>query len=615
MGFLPSVLSFSHLPNRPMRIPIPHHRKTVFALKCLLACHGLFLVGCKDAKEQAQEHLQQMGVAQNLESYIVAAGEGNATVADLLDQAGIHPSGVGQHGKTPLQVALEAKSNLAMPLVAKTQKELINHRDPQGKTAFFQAMALGLTTTALQLLERGADPDLTPENEPRPLLKIIERREERFAQEIIRRLPHGAPALHSALCRAAELNLPDLAQTLLEQGASPDLFLPSGATLLYDAYVSRKQRLFDLLIKHRAKFPEPGCNGMKNLLILASAAGDLPAVEAFLAAGATLSDSRPAGVSVRDLAPDLTHKPLLAKLLKTGLEAKSLVPRALDTGDIELLEMCFSHGYSPEERFAGDQALHLAAKSGKAKLVAYLLEKGAPLDTVGADEQSAFALALAVGSRESIQAFLAKGADPNAVFAGQGTEEFHRLLKNEYFSRWLKKDKGLTPLMLAGARGDTGLVEMLMAAGAKRSQNTQGWKRYPINFACETEHIAAAQLLLGRKPDSARDMKIIISLSNQRATVYKGDKAIRSTSISSGRSGFSTPKGRFVISDKQSHWMSTIYHCPMPYFMRLSCRDFGLHQGVVTGRPASHGCIRLPSGTARDFFSLMQIGDPVIVQN
>ena len=31
----------------------------------------------------------------------------------------------------------------------------------------------------------------------------------------------------------------------------------------------------------------------------------------------------------------------------------------------------------------------------------------------------------------------------------------------------------------------------------------------------------------------------------------------------------------------------------MPYFMRLSCGDFGMHEGDLPGYPASHGCIRL----------------------
>jgi len=51
----------------------------------------------------------------------------------------------------------------------------------------------------------------------------------------------------------------------------------------------------------------------------------------------------------------------------------------------------------------------------------------------------------------------------------------------------------------------------------------------------------------------------------------------------------------------------------MPYFMRLNCRDFGMHAGVVASYPASHGCIRLPSGVARRLFSEIPVGTVVMI--
>jgi lipoprotein-anchoring transpeptidase ErfK/SrfK len=49
----------------------------------------------------------------------------------------------------------------------------------------------------------------------------------------------------------------------------------------------------------------------------------------------------------------------------------------------------------------------------------------------------------------------------------------------------------------------------------------------------------------------------------------------------------------------------------MPWFMRLNCGAIGLHSGYVTGRPASHGCIRLPYEKAREFFQQLAVGDEV----
>jgi lipoprotein-anchoring transpeptidase ErfK/SrfK len=52
----------------------------------------------------------------------------------------------------------------------------------------------------------------------------------------------------------------------------------------------------------------------------------------------------------------------------------------------------------------------------------------------------------------------------------------------------------------------------------------------------------------------------------------------------------------------------------MPYFMRLSCLDFGMHEGVVPNHPASHGCIRLPGDVARRLFAEIPVGTVVTVK-
>jgi hypothetical protein len=69
-----------------------------------------------------------------------------------------------------------------------------------------------------------------------------------------------------------------------------------------------------------------------------------------------------------------------------------------------------------------------------------------------------------------------------------------------------------------------------------------------------------------------------------------------------------------VITDKDRYHVSTIYKVGMPYFMRLNCLDFGMHEGVVPNYPASHGCIRLPGDVARRFFSELPVGTLVSVK-
>jgi lipoprotein-anchoring transpeptidase ErfK/SrfK len=50
---------------------------------------------------------------------------------------------------------------------------------------------------------------------------------------------------------------------------------------------------------------------------------------------------------------------------------------------------------------------------------------------------------------------------------------------------------------------------------------------------------------------------------------------------------------------------------PMPFYMRLSGRPFGMHAGYLPGYPASHGCIRMPKDKAILFFKNVLVGTSV----
>ena len=135
-----------------------------------------------------------------------------------------------------------------------------------------------------------------------------------------------------------------------------------------------------------------------------------------------------------------------------------------------------------------------------------------------------------------------------------------------------------------------------------------------LEFAAEKGYLFVMRLLLGRHPDKEPQVVVTVNLSRQRAVLrVEGEKKLE-TSISTGRAGFATPEGRYVVTQKYREWMSTIYKQPMPYFMRLNCGNFGLHSGYVTGTPVSHGCIRLPDAVARKFFEIITAGDEVIIE-
>jgi hypothetical protein len=134
---------------------------------------------------------------------------------------------------------------------------------------------------------------------------------------------------------------------------------------------------------------------------------------------------------------------------------------------------------------------------------------------------------------------------------------------------------------------------------------------------------------------------IVINLTKQTASFYKGAKLVGVSAISSGREGFDTPSGNFKIMQKNLNHASNLYGdyvdaagnvvakdvdvkkdprppgttfrgAPMPYFMRV-VDGVGMHQGFLPGVPDSHGCIRMPEKMARLYWDNAPLGTPVTV--
>jgi lipoprotein-anchoring transpeptidase ErfK/SrfK len=51
----------------------------------------------------------------------------------------------------------------------------------------------------------------------------------------------------------------------------------------------------------------------------------------------------------------------------------------------------------------------------------------------------------------------------------------------------------------------------------------------------------------------------------------------------------------------------------MPHMQRLTNDGIALHAGYITGKPASHGCVRLPAKFAAKLFNVTRIGTPVVI--
>jgi lipoprotein-anchoring transpeptidase ErfK/SrfK len=114
-------------------------------------------------------------------------------------------------------------------------------------------------------------------------------------------------------------------------------------------------------------------------------------------------------------------------------------------------------------------------------------------------------------------------------------------------------------------------------------------------------------------PESAGPERVVISLSDQMAYLYRGDTLMAATTISSGRDSKPTPTGIFSILNKTPMYHSKKYDAPMPFAQFFDPHGIALHAGYVGQEPNSHGCVHLPSAFAKKLYSITDVGTPVYI--
>jgi hypothetical protein len=106
----------------------------------------------------------------------------------------------------------------------------------------------------------------------------------------------------------------------------------------------------------------------------------------------------------------------------------------------------------------------------------------------------------------------------------------------------------------------------------------------------------------------------IVSLHDQRITVYDAGGWILRAPVSSGQKGRETPAGIFSVIEKDADHHSNLYDdAEMPDMQRITWSGIALHGGALPGYPASHGCVRMPFDFAARLFDMTKLGLRVIV--
>ena len=134
----------------------------------------------------------------------------------------------------------------------------------------------------------------------------------------------------------------------------------------------------------------------------------------------------------------------------------------------------------------------------------------------------------------------------------------------------------------------------------------------PAAAAVETADLKPGEFVWQPERAPVGRVEVVVSIPLQRAYVYRAGTLIGVTTVSTGKPGHTTPTGKFDILEKRARHFSNIYNnAPMPFMQRLTWGGIALHAGQIPGRPASHGCVRLPLEFARNLFSVTSVGASV----
>ena len=103
--------------------------------------------------------------------------------------------------------------------------------------------------------------------------------------------------------------------------------------------------------------------------------------------------------------------------------------------------------------------------------------------------------------------------------------------------------------------------------------------------------------------------RVIVDKTNQELRAYDSGYLVFRTNISTGKRGKETPNGHFHAQGKSLLHYSTLYeNAPMPYSVQVNSNYFIHGFSEVPSWPASHGCIRLPVDSAREFYYWVKPG-------
>jgi len=542
---------------------------------------------------------------------VEAAVEGDDAVFDLLLARSADPdltaNGSHRARQSALSYALQ-RDDVRMQealLAAGASPDAV---DAFGTPLLHRAVVSGDLVTVRRLLDGGAKSDISSPEGDTPLLVAVGVDDLEMVELL---LSGGASPGFSVeegptpLSVAAKTGNVVIANQLILAGASP-----ADPALLAKAYASRNDPFMHLLLEAGADpeslMPETGAR----LFDQAVRDGATGAVRTLLAAGASIGDNLWAAL--------LTEQDDLIRLIldagadptQAGPEGQDPLAYCLTLGRYKAARTLLEGGADPNARYDSDETwLARSVRLGDEEIALALVESGASVEgALAKDGHSLLGWAIAHNMTSVAKALIEAGVDVNAEERSPSTPEFREMFTANTFRYHLQVDRRIRPIMMAAAQRNHDIAQALMDAGANGRAYTPRYLMAAIIGSWYKDVRMQQICLIGHSP-RLQPRKVVISLSSQRITYYENDVAKFSAPVSTGKAGHRTPPGEYVISDRNRHHVSNIYHSSMPYFQRFSFSAFGLHQGVLPGYPASAGCIRLNRDAAAFLWGKLQVGD------
>lgn len=482
-----------------------------------------------------------------------------------------------------------------------------------GEPLLYEAVASRDHELTRRLLEQGAGGKVISSSKVSPLVAAVRNEDLDMVDLLIKHgtdPSFGGEGTESPLLVAAGNGNLAIAHQLIVAGAQLDT-----QTLLAKSYQRRDDPLMSLLLNSGAD-PEsilPGTS--ERVFDTAVRDGATGAVRTLLAAGAKIGDNLWAAL--------LTGQDDLIRLiLDAGADPRQPGPNRQDPLDYCLTNarygaarVLLDGGANPDARFDENESwLSKAVREGNADIALALVESGATVkDVKASDGHTLIGWAIANGMTEVAVALVKAGVEPNSEERSPSSVAFREKFESTTFRYHLQVDSRIRPLMMAAAQKNHDVAQALMDGGAKCNAYSRKYL-FAASIGAWFKDVKMQQIALLGKVPRVQPRKVVVDLSAQRVTLYENGVATYSTPCSTGRSGYRTPAGEYVISDQNRHHTSSIYHSSMPYFQRFSFSAFGLHQGALPGYPASHGCIRLTYEGARYLFGKLEVGDYAVIQ-